>query len=242
MSLTQLQHGTLASGGGSTWSHIWDQCQDGGALHGKVQPRLLIVNRLDAPVIAKAKAKGFPAHDIVVISTKGKIPDAVGLRIIEACQRRHVDFLGQHGWLPKTPAVVVSHFHGRMINQHNAPVPEFGGKGMHGLASHCARLEFYRLVGRCDPWTLAITQWVTDALDGGAVLHQAEVPIVDDDTPETLRDRVLPVEHRLQVEFLQRYVAGQVHEVSPRPSLVKPGEEQLLEQARSEGRRRYPHG
>ncbi|HGG65251.1 MAG TPA: phosphoribosylglycinamide formyltransferase, partial [Rhodobacteraceae bacterium] len=49
---------------------------------------------------------------------------------------------------------------------------------------------------------------VTAELDGGPVLGQARVPVLPDDTPETLAARVLPMEHRLYPEVLRRFAAG----------------------------------
>ena len=152
-----------------------------------------------------------------------------------------MDHVGQYGWLPMTPENVIAAFPRALTNQHPAP-PEFGGKGMHGKAPHCARLRFFHEVGR-DPWTEAICQWVAPgAYDTGAVVYRLTVPLFADDDTNTLQARVLPVEHVVQIQALELFAAGRACVLPPRPSLVRADEQGLLERSKQYARKFYPNG
>jgi phosphoribosylglycinamide formyltransferase-1 len=86
---------------------------------------------------------------------------------------------------------VVARYRDRIINIHPALLPDFGGKGMYGKRVHEAVLASgARESG-------ATVHLVNEVYDRGAVLAQARVPVLADDTPERLAARVLEVEHRL---------------------------------------------
>jgi len=244
-----LRVATLISGGGTTMQAIV-QASKFGILEGKVRVVLVIASKKDAGGIAKAKAEGISQEDILVFLPSRKNPEAFGAKIIEACRVRGVDLIGQYGWMVKTPENVIEAYPGMMINQHPGPLdpgrPDFGGKGMFGLRVHCARLYFVQNVRReyvaRDNWTEATAQRVAKNYDEGTLLRTSRVPIVSDDSPETLAKRVLPREHEVQIRTLQDFALGLVREcVRVRP-LVLPGEEAVLEKAKQVATLLYPRG
>ena len=95
------------------------------------------------------------------------------------------------GYLRLVPAQMVSFFHRRMLNVHPALLPSFGGPGMYGMRVHRAVLDSgARLSG-------PTVHYVSEEYDRGDILAQWPVPVRDDDTPESLQQRVLAVEHIL---------------------------------------------
>jgi phosphoribosylglycinamide formyltransferase-1 len=118
--------------------------------------------------------------------------------------KHEVNFIALAGFMRKIPAGVVRQFHHRLVNIHPALLPSFGGKGMYGRRVHEAVLEFGCTV------TGATVHFVDEEYDTGAPILQCCVPVLDDDTPETLATRVLEVEHQLYPEALQLFAEGRV--------------------------------
>lgn len=132
-----------------------------------------------------------------------------------------------------------------MVNQHPGPLdsgrPDFGGQGMYGLRVHAARLYFVQMVNR-DYWTEATAQRVASEYDKGAVLLAERVPILKNDTPETLQQRVLPVEHQVQIRTLKAFSEGNIPLFVREQPLIFPGEEKILEEAKKLAIEKYPKG
>ena len=78
--------------------------------------------------------------------------------------------------------------------------------------------------------------------DKGAIVGRMQVTIEKHDTPEKLQKRMLPVEHKLQIDVLQRFANGTVEEFSRVERLVRDGEEQILEDAKKQAIVDYPNG
>ncbi len=234
----------LISGSGTTAEHILLACASG-RLKGVV-PVCLIASRADAPGIGRAKATGMEQKDILVIRPEDfPSREAFGEAIIHACRARGAEFLGQYGWMCKTPENVIEAFKGMMVNQHPGPLdpgrPDFGGAGMYGRRVHCARLLFVRAVNR-DFWSEATAQRVASEFDMGSVLKRRQVPILPDDDVPALQARMLPIEHEVQVETIADFAAGRVRELVREKPLVRPTEEKILKEAKRKAVELYPDG
>ncbi len=235
----------LISGGGSTAARIISECVPGGRLEG-VEPVLLIASRPDAGGIQKALAAGMNEKDVIVIErSKFPTPGTFGGAIISECEKRGVEFIGQYGWMVKTPANVIERYRGMMTNQHPGPLDigreDFGGPGMYGMRVHAARLCFVEKTAR-DHWSEATAQRVEEEFDKGAVIKRKQVPIMPGDTPETLAARMLPVEHDVQIEALADILHGRVHEMHRENPLVNPEEIEMLEECKAAAILQYPKG
>lgn len=198
--------------------------------------------------IEKAHRLGVPDEDIIVIDPnkfrgddKKVDMEGFGSIILKELKGRGVTVVTQNGWMPLTPEAVIDQYPETMFNQHPGPVPEFGGQGMYGRRVHAARILFTRMTKR-DPWTEAIGQRVHKDFDQGAVVKSSRVYILPGDTVEDLQQRVLPVEHRVQIDLLKDVAAGNIRVVSTREALVRPGEEQILSLVKRVARMFYPHG
>lgn len=233
----------LISGGGTTMMKIIQECGSG-QLVGKVVPVLVISSRHDAGGLAKAMGTCVPT---TVLEPKNfGSAEHFGDAIIRECHSKGVNLIGQYGWLPKTPRNVIEAYTESMINQHPGPLdtgrPDFGGHGMYGRRVHAARLYFARCV-RHSLWTEATAQRVNVEFDKGAVLHKRLVEIHPDDDPYTLQERVLPVEHAVQIETLLGFANDCVREhVREQPLINNGAEENILETAKNVACLLFPHG
>jgi phosphoribosylglycinamide formyltransferase-1 len=144
---------------------------------------LVISNRPEAGGLAVARAQGIPTHLLNDIADP-----AEWLRVLAGAE---ADLVVLAGYLKRVPDRVVEAWRGRIINIHPALLPRHGGPGRYGHRVHEAVLAAGETVSG------ATVHLVTEEYDRGAILGQAEVPVLPGDTPEELAARVLAVEHRL---------------------------------------------
>jgi len=238
-----LRLAMLTSGGATTAREIIRACNDGRLPH--VMPALFITNRPEAGGVDKARAEGIPERDIRVVRRRDyETDEEFGEALLAECRARGVDFIGQYGWLPRTPANVVQAYEGRMLNQHPGPLRpdglDFGGRGMYGRRVHCARLHFVGVTHR-DPWTEVVAHRVTAEFDRGEVVKKSVVPIFPDDDTAALQARALPIEHDVQIAALADASNGRLAVVRQKP-LVRRGEEGLLTAAKEIAAKMFPTG
>lgn len=200
----------LASGGGTTIEAILHAINTG-RLPG-VCVRLVISSNAKASVMYRAQANGMHSSDILVIDPREyRTPEVFGRAILDACEMRKVGFIGQYGWLPKTPVNVVQEFRTRIVNQHPGSLApshsvgehryDFGGKGMYGRRVIAAARHFAHKTDT--RWYVHATSHYVDAdLDTGPVIRQWQVPFTRDDSVEAIQTRLLPVEHAVQIATL----------------------------------------
>jgi phosphoribosylglycinamide formyltransferase-1 len=240
----KLRIALLISSSGTTMEAIIKACRNGKLSN--CEPALIISSDPNAGGITKARMLKIKDENILVINPKDfETREKFGEKIIAECEKREINFVGQYGWMVKTPLNVIRKFEGRIINQHPGPLdsgrPDFGGAGMFGRRVHQARLEFVNKTST-DFWTEATAHRVTEKFDEGAILKNKQVPILPYDNAETLAMRVLPVEHEVQIELLQDFVNGTVEEFHRETPLVLPGEETMLEECKEIGKKLYPQG
>jgi formyltetrahydrofolate-dependent phosphoribosylglycinamide formyltransferase len=111
---------------------------------------------------------------------------------LESILREHrVDLIVLAGYLRLVPRSVIGAYRGRIINIHPALLPAFGGQGMYGKRVHAAVLASGRRESGCT------VHLVDEEYDRGPILAQRRVPVLPDDTVESLAARVLEAEHQL---------------------------------------------
>ena len=188
----------FASGSGTNLQALIDHCSDSDA----VEVALVISDNPDAGALDRARDAGIPTHHIPV---RTRPIAAVSADTIDALEAERIDLVALAGYLRLVPPAVVRRFHYRILNIHPALLPAFGGKGMYGLRVHRAVLEAgCRITG-------PTVHLVDERYDQGRIVAQWPVPVLDEDTPETLARRVLAVEHVLYpaaVEWLARVLAA----------------------------------
>lgn len=124
--------------------------------------------------------------------------------IIKYLDGLHIDFIVLAGYLGILPAFFVRSFEGRIINIHPSLIPAFCGDGFYGMRVHRA------VVAAGEKQSGATVHFVDEGTDTGAVIIQEKVPVLADDTPESLQRRVLECEHRILPLAVDALVNGRV--------------------------------
>ena len=189
----------FASGGGSNFGAILTAIAEGRL---PAEAVLLVADRAGTGAAARAEAAGVPVTVVAPVNYPG--PEAVTAGLLEALDAHGVDFIALAGYLKRIPTGVVVRYRHRMLNVHPALLPSFGGHGLYGRRVHEAVLEAGAKVSG------ATVHLVDEEYDTGPIVMQDCVPVLDDDTPESLAARVLAVEHRLFPDALRLFAEGRV--------------------------------
>ena len=139
---------------------------------------------------ALERAKKHGIESIVCRKKDYATPEAMGNALIDACTKRGIDYIVLAGYLSMIPENLIRAFPDRIINIHPSLIPGFCGKGYYGLNVHRAAIEYgVKISG-------LTVHFVDEHYDSGAIILQRAVPVLDDDTPETLQARILDEEHK----------------------------------------------
>lgn len=236
----------LVSGGGTTMAAIIKECQRGGMLDGLIMPVLVICGKPGIGAAKLAQNLGVAKDNILeIVRGRYRRDKHFGEAILNACNSRQVDLIGQYGWLSRTPENVIARFQDHMINQHPGPLDpgrlDFGGRGMFGRRVHFTRMLFVKMTDE-EWWTEAVAQRVDPEYDRGAILHFERVRIDPDDEVESLQKRVLAVEHRVQIEALRQMALGELRTYHRAEPLVREKDITLLRALKKLAELAYPHG
>lgn len=106
------------------------------------------------------------------------------------------DLIVLAGYLKKIPTLVVQRWPQRIINIHPALLPKYGGKHYFGIHVHRAVLDAKEHESGCT------VHYVDEHYDHGEIIRQSRTPVYADDTPESLQQRILTLEHRLLPEVV----------------------------------------
>ena len=162
----------FVSGGGTNLQALMD-AEDSGILHsGEIV--LVCSGNPDAYALTRAEKKGIPTYLIE--------DDA---KLLAKLKEESIDMIILAGFLKILSKDVIKAYPDRIINVHPALIPSFCGKGFYGLKVHEKALEYGVKV------TGATVHYVNEVPDGGKIIFQKAVDILDDDTPETLQKRVM---------------------------------------------------
>lgn len=157
----------------------------------------VVSNRPDAAGLRFAAAHGIPT--VVVDHKAYGSRDAFDQALAEAIDQFHPDLVVLAGFMRILGEAFVVRYAGRMMNIHPSLLPAFPGLHTHerAIAEGC------RLHG-------ATVHFVTPSLDHGPIIIQAAVPVLPDDTPERLAERVLREEHRIYPQAIRWFVEGRL--------------------------------
>ncbi len=209
----------LASRGGTTALAIYNACQPGGRLYGYVKPVCLVVSDPKAAAKEKLFAAGMSwEHLYDCIRSNYPNREGFGEALLQIFRQERIDIFGQYGWMPLTPANVIAMYPG--INQHPALVPYIGGKGMYGIWPHEVMIRFTKQT-RHRTLTYAVAQIVDKEYDKGRIIKCLPLCVDGRYTAKTLQSRLLPLEHKTQIDALQ-IVARALSEGRPIPTFEMP--------------------
>jgi len=184
--------GILISGRGSNFLAIADAIA---AHHLDAEIAIVISNRLEAPGIAAAQERGLHA---IAIASKGLDREAYDRQLIDELRKSRVDLVCLAGYMRILSGHFIREFHQRILNIHPSLLPAFPG-----LDAQYQALEHGARFAGCT------VHFVEEGLDSGPIVSQAVVPVLTDDTVESLSARILKEEHRIYPEAIGLVLSGQ---------------------------------
>ncbi len=188
----------MASGGGTNLQSIMDACESG-YIDGKVVA--VISNKDGAYALERAKIYGA---ETILIPSRGKRREEHENEVLAELERIRPDLVLLAGYMRMLTANFIERYRGKIMNIHPALLPCFGGKGMYGENVHRAVLESGAKVSGCT------VHFVTPHVDGGPIILQRCIPVLDSDTVETLKARVLEEEHKAYPEAVRLFAEGRL--------------------------------
>ncbi len=174
----------LASGEGTNLQAIIDSINIGYLKN--VTISYVVSDKADARAVKRAKDNNIT---VIIINKKDMVDK---LRIVF----REVDLVVLAGFLKIIPPELIGEK--LIINLHPSLLPLFGGKGMYGLKVHEEVIKSGMKVSGC---TVHI---VTESIDNGPIIIQKCIDVRDDDTPESLQERIHELEHEAMVEAIKK--------------------------------------
>ncbi|WOH63261.1 phosphoribosylglycinamide formyltransferase [Bradyrhizobium sp. BWA-3-5] len=185
----------LISGRGSNMAALIDAAK---AADFPAEIVTVISNRADALGLEKAAASGIKT-DVIESKPFGK--DRAGFEAVlqRALDEEKIELICLGGFMRLFTAEFVQRWYGKMLNIHPSLLPSFPGLDPHGQALRAG----VKLSG-------ATVHFVIPETDAGPIVMQGAVAVADDDTAETLSQRVLGVEHRIYPEALRLLASGKL--------------------------------
>jgi phosphoribosylglycinamide formyltransferase-1 len=192
-----LKVAVLLSGNGTTLQNILDRIA-AGRLDAQVVS--VISSRADVFGLERARRAGIPA--MAVPRKNFTSAEAFGDAVWSEIRKHSPGLVVLAGFMSLLP--IPADFRGRIINVHPALIPAFSGKGMYGSHVHEAVIAYgAKLSG-------ATVHFVDDEYDRGPIILQSAVPVLEDDTPETLAERVQAEERELYPQAIQLFAEGRL--------------------------------
>lgn len=185
-----LRLAVLLSGSGRTLDNLLDAIASGRV---PAVIAAVVSSRADVRGVSIASRAGLPVH---VLPPAGRPLDDWSGAIFGVCRAARADLVVMAGFLHLVR--IPADFAGRVVNIHPSLLPAFGGRGFHGMHVHRAVLDRGCTVSGCT------VHLVDDEYDHGRILLQETVPVLPDDTPESLAARVFAAECRSLPEAIRR--------------------------------------
>ena len=188
----------FASGGGTDFQSVIDA----NLAENFCEISVLIASKGGIGAIERAKKHGIRAE----VFSKADYPDLEELyeKLAALLNGLGVDYIVLAGWLKIIPESFIKKFEDRIINIHPSLIPAFCGGGYYGLKVHRAVHESGAKISGCT------VHFVNEVPDGGAIIAQRAVEVMEDDTPESLQARILAEEHRLLPYCVEKLCEGKI--------------------------------
>ena len=183
MEQNKVKIAVLVSGGGTNLQALIDAEKSGIIKSGTIS--LVVSNVKDAYALTRAKNAGI--ETLTVSKKELGSQEAFEDKLISELESRNIDLIILAGFMSILSANFTRRFDERIINVHPSLIPSFCGKGFYGLRVHEAALEYGVKV------TGATVHFVNEIPDGGKIIMQKAVKILESDTAETLQKRVMKI-------------------------------------------------
>jgi phosphoribosylglycinamide formyltransferase 1 len=199
-----LKLGVLISGNGSNLQSIIDNIEKG-SLNAVI--KIVISNNPDAYGITRAKNHGIPY--VILKNGDYKSKEDFDAQLIKILKDNGAELVALAGFMRIISPALLKAFPGRILNIHPALLPSF--PGLHGQKQ---AIEYGVKFSGCT------VHFVDEGVDTGPIIIQSAVPVLDDDTEDTLAARILKEEHKIYPQAIKLFAEGRL-EIKGRKVLVK---------------------
>jgi len=186
--------GVLASGRGSNLQSIMDSIASG---HIRAEIAVVISDKMDAFALERAKGAGIPGE--FIDPKKSRRREDHDLVVLKRLMAHKVDLVILAGYMRIVTMTLVEAFENAMMNIHPALLPSFPGL-------HVQR----RAIEHGVRFSGCTVHFVDGGMDTGPIIIQAVVPVLPDDTEDSLSSRILAQEHRIYPEAVRLFVEGRL--------------------------------
>ena len=184
----------LGSGKGSNFVAIADACAAGTV---PVEISLVLSDVAEAGILGRARERKIPAQFVSPGPFRTKLGPEAELEYIKFLREAQVDLVALAGFMRVLKNEFLTAFAGRIVNIHPSLLPAFPG-----LEAWKQALEYGVKVTGCT------VHFVDAGVDSGAIIGQQPVPVLDDDTPESLHQRIHAAEHELYPKCIAALARG----------------------------------
>ena len=191
-----LKIGVLGSGSGSNMQSIQDAIE-AGSLDARIVS--VVSDVPDAGILRRAGRHGLDAAHLDPAPFKTKLDGEAEARVIAHLEDRGVDVVVLAGFMRIVKPGLLARFPDRVLNIHPALLPAFTG-----IAAWRQALDYGAKVAGCT------VHFVDAGTDTGPIILQRAVPVLEDDTPESLHTRIQAQEHEAYPEALRLMAAGRL--------------------------------
>ncbi|MDP3984553.1 MAG: phosphoribosylglycinamide formyltransferase [Acidimicrobiia bacterium] len=189
-----MRFAVLASGSGTNFQALIDSADP------MVEFSLLISDRADAGALRRAEAAEIPTA--VVAYSEHPDREGFSIAIVEAARASGAEVLVLAGFMRVLSPVAVNAFPDRILNIHPSLLPAFpGARAVAQALAYGAKV------------TGVTVHFVDEEVDHGPIIAQRPVPVLDDDTVETLHERIQIEEHKLYPEVISAFARGRIEVV-----------------------------
>jgi phosphoribosylglycinamide formyltransferase-1 len=188
--------GVLGSGKGSNFVAIADACAAGTV---PAEVALVLSDVAEAGILARARERDIPARFIPPGKFRTKLDEEAERAYVEALRAAKVDLIVLAGFMRVLKDAFLQAFAGRIVNIHPSLLPSFLGLA----AWEQALAQGVRFTG-------CTVHFVDAGVDSGPIIGQQTVPVLDDDTPETLHQRIHAAEHALYPQCVAAIARGDI--------------------------------
>ena len=204
--MKRIRVGVLASGRGTNLQSIIDHSESG-----RIDADVVVVisDKRDAYALERARKHGIPAY---FVDPKGKSREEHEREIDRILREHNVDLVVGAGYMRILSPWFIRRWYGKIINIHPALLPSFKGTDGQGDA-----LRYGVKITGCT------THFMDEEVDHGPIILQAAVIVKDDDTRESLAERILKVEHQLLPRTIQLFAEGRL-KIEGRRVKILPGD------------------
>lgn len=188
----------LASGNGSNAENITRLFHEGN----KIRVAIVISNREKAKVHERMRPLGVPTATFT-----NDVWDNDPKQIVDMLKSYEIDLVVLAGFMHKIEPEIINAYKDRIINIHPSLLPAYGGKGMWGHHVHHA------VIANGEKKSGVTVHYVSEEIDGGEILMQESIDLVEGETPKSLEEKI----HKIEYSLYPRAIVAAVNRLSPNP-------------------------